>query len=110
MKLRGRLGELAERNFRLIFCSTTVSALGDGVSSIALVFAVLQINDSATALGIVLASRQVAMAAITLAAGVIADRLPIASSVIAIVCWLIVVVQPSAWAVRNAPIPEPVPA
>ncbi len=76
MKLRGRLGALAERNFRLAFTSTTVSALGDGVSTIALAFAVLQITDSPTKLGLVIASRQVANAAITLAAGVLADRLP----------------------------------
>jgi MFS transporter len=76
MELRGRLGALAERNFRLAFSSTTVSALGDGVSTIALAFAVLQITDSPTKLGLVIASRQVAMAAITLAAGVLSDRLP----------------------------------
>jgi MFS family permease len=71
-----RLGALAERNFRLVFSSTTISALGDGVSQIALAFAVLQVSSSASALGAVIASRQVAMAAITLAAGVLADRLP----------------------------------
>lgn len=76
MKLRGRLGALAERNFRLIFTSTTISAAGDGVSTIALAFAVLQITDSPSKLGVVIAARQVAMAAITLAAGVLADRLP----------------------------------
>jgi predicted MFS family arabinose efflux permease len=76
MKLRGRLGALAERNFRLVFTSTTVSALGDGVSTVALAFAVLQITDSPSKLGLVIAARQVANAAITLAAGVLADRLP----------------------------------
>jgi MFS family permease len=77
MELRGRLGALAERNFRLVFTSTTISAIGDGVAAIALVFAVLHIaHDSPTAVGIVLACRQVAAAVIALAAGVIADRLP----------------------------------
>jgi MFS family permease len=76
-ELRGRLGALAERNFRLVFTSTTISAIGDGVAAIALVFAVLHIaHDSPTAVGIVLACRQVAAAVIALAAGVIADRLP----------------------------------
>src|SRR5581483_8667476 len=52
-------------------------AIGDGVAAIALVFAVLHIaHDSPTAVGVVLAARQVAAAAITLAAGVVADRLP----------------------------------
>jgi MFS family permease len=74
--MTGRLGALAERNFRLVFSSTTISALGDGVSTIALAFAVLHISGSPSALGAVIASRQVAAAAITLAAGVWADRLP----------------------------------
>jgi MFS family permease len=77
MQLSGKLGALAERNFRLVFSSTTISAIGDGVAAIALVFAVLHIaHDSPTAVGVVLASRQVAAAAIALAAGVLADRLP----------------------------------
>ena len=76
MQLQGRLGALAERNFRLVFSSTTISAVGDGVTTIALAFAVLQITDSPSALGIVLAARQASAAAITVAAGVWADRLP----------------------------------
>jgi MFS family permease len=72
-----RIGALAERDFRLVFSSTTISAIGDGVASIALVFAVLHIaHNSPTAVGVVLACRQVAAAAVALAAGVIADRLP----------------------------------
>lgn len=75
--MRDRLGALAERDFRLVFSSTTISAIGDGVAAIALVFAVLHIaHDSPTAVGIVLACRQVAAAGIALAAGVLADRLP----------------------------------
>jgi len=76
MNLAGRVGALAERNFRLVFTSTTISALGDGVSTIALAFAVLQISGSPTSLGLVIAARQVAAAGITVAAGVWADRLP----------------------------------
>src|SRR5215468_11129384 len=76
VELRGRFGALAERNFRLVFSSTSVSAFGDGVSTVALAFAVLQIGGSATALGLVIAARQGAAAAITVAAGVLADRLP----------------------------------
>jgi MFS family permease len=72
-----RFGALAERDFRLVFSSTTISAVGDGVAAIALVFAVLHIShNSASAVGVVLACRQVAAAAVTLAAGVLADRLP----------------------------------
>jgi MFS family permease len=76
VNLGGRLGALAERNYRLFFSSTTISALGDGVAQIALVFAVLDISDSPASIGIVLASRQGAAALVTLAAGVWADRLP----------------------------------
>src|SRR5437899_12722040 len=71
-----RLGALVERNFRLLVSSTTVSALGDGVATIALAFAVLQVSNSPVALGAVIAARQAAQAAVTLAAGVVADRLP----------------------------------
>ncbi len=72
-----RLGALAERNFRFVFSSTTVSAVGDGVAYIALAFAVLAIShNSPTAVGVVLACRQAAAAVVTLAAGVVADRLP----------------------------------
>ena len=76
MALRIPTGALAERNFRLLFSSSTISGLGDGISLIALVFAVLQVSDSALSLGLVIAARQVADAAIVLAAGVWADRLP----------------------------------
>jgi MFS family permease len=70
------LGALAERNFRLLFSSATISGVGDGISNVALAFAVLEVSDSAVALGSVLAARQVANAGIVLAAGVWADRLP----------------------------------
>jgi len=76
VEFHGRLGALAERNFRLVFSSTSISALGDGVTTVALAFAVLHIGGSATSLGLVIAARQVAAAAITVAAGVWADRLP----------------------------------
>jgi MFS family permease len=76
VKLQGRLGALAERNFRLVFSSTTISAFGDGVTTVALAFAVLGITNSPTALGLVIAAKQASAAAITVAAGVLADRLP----------------------------------
>jgi MFS family permease len=76
MRSRRAVGALAERNFRYLFASSTISGLGDGISVVALVFAVLQVSDSAIALGLVLAARQIADAAIVLAAGVWADRLP----------------------------------
>src|SRR5262245_32823140 len=77
MQLKDRFGALAERNFRLVFSSVTISALGDGVTTIALAFAVLKIShNDPTAVGLVIAARQLSSAAITVAAGVWADRLP----------------------------------
>jgi MFS family permease len=76
VRLPDTLGALAERNFRFLFTSSTISGLGDGISLIALVFAVLQVSDSAVALGLVLAARQLANAGIVLVAGVWADRFP----------------------------------
>src|ERR671933_9798 len=68
-------GALTERNFRLLFTSTTISGVGDGISLVALAFAVLKVShNSAIVLGGVIAARQGANAAITLAAGVWADR------------------------------------
>jgi Major Facilitator Superfamily len=76
MAFRIPTGALGERNFRLLFSSSTISGLGDGISLVALVFAVLDVSDSAISLGLVLAARQVADAAIVLVAGVWSDRLP----------------------------------
>ena len=69
-------GPLGERPFRVLLASTTVSGLGDGVARVALAFAVFEITDSATALGAVIAARQLANAVAVLAGGVWADRLP----------------------------------
>jgi MFS family permease len=75
--LRERLGVLRERDYRLLFTATTVTTLGDGVATIALAFAVLHVTDgSATKLGLVIAARQVANAAVLLLGGVLSDRLP----------------------------------
>ena len=74
--MRERIGALAERNFRLVFSSTTISAFGDGVSTVALAFAILKIHNSPVAVSVVIASRQAAATVVTLAAGVLADRLP----------------------------------
>jgi MFS family permease len=77
--VRGRrassLGALVEREYRLLFSATVVTALGDAIALIALSFAVLDVSD-ATGLGIVLAARQGASAAVLLLGGVLSDRLP----------------------------------
>jgi len=75
--MRENLGALAERNFRFVFSSTTISAFGDGVSAVALAFAVLHVShNSFLAVTAVVAARQAAQTVVTLAAGVISDRLP----------------------------------
>ena len=74
--LRERLGPLVERDYRLLFSATTITTLGDAVAAIALAFAVLELHGaSATDLGIVIAARQGANAAVLLLGGVLSDRL-----------------------------------
>jgi MFS family permease len=74
--VRGRLGALEERPFRLLWLGQTTSALGDALIPVALAFAVLQVGGGAGALGLVLASYTLARAAFILVGGVWADRLP----------------------------------
>jgi MFS family permease len=76
VKLRGRLGALEEREFRLLWFSRVVSDFGDRFGVIGLAFAVLAIERSAAALAYVLAARTIASIALFLVAGVWADRLP----------------------------------
>jgi MFS family permease len=70
------LAALTERDFRNLYFARAFSLLGDGLVPVALAFAVLAIDNSAVALGAVLASRGVALVAFLLVGGVIADRLP----------------------------------
>jgi MFS family permease len=76
VKLRGRLGALEEREFRLLWLSRVVSDFGDRFGTIGLAFAVLGIEQSASALAYVLAARTLSSIALFLVAGVWADRLP----------------------------------
>jgi MFS family permease len=76
VKLRGRLGALEEREFRLLWFSRVVSDFGDRFGVIGLAFAVLAIERSAGALAYVLGARSVASISLFLVAGVWADRLP----------------------------------
>jgi MFS family permease len=67
---------LEERSFRALFFARALSLLGDGIVPVALAFAVLGIDRSATALGIVLAAQSVPRVALMLVGGVFGDRLP----------------------------------
>jgi MFS family permease len=70
------IAPLRNRNFAWYFASRFVNTLGNMMASIALAFAVLDITDSPTALGQVLAAHTVPMIALLLYGGVIADRFP----------------------------------
>jgi MFS family permease len=67
------LEALQEREYRLLFGATLTTSLGDAVGTIALAFAVLEIA-GATSLGIVLAVRLGASAAVLVFGGVLSDR------------------------------------
>jgi MFS family permease len=73
---RTSLGPLRERSFRWYFASRCSDTLGTMMAGIALAFAVLEITDSATALGQVLAAHTIPMVVLMLFGGVVADRFP----------------------------------
>lgn len=74
--LRSNLGALEERNFRLLWLGQTGSSIGDGLSFVAIAFAVLEIGGTATDIGIVFAAFFLPNVVFLLVGGVWADRLP----------------------------------
>lgn len=70
------LGALSEPQFRLLWIGQSTSALGDGLTFLAIAFAVLHIGGKATDLGLVFAAFFVAYISFVLVGGVWADRLP----------------------------------
>lgn len=74
--LRANLGALEERNFRLLWLGQTGSTIGDGLTFVAIAFAVLGIGGDATDIGIVFAAFMLPNVVFLLAGGVWADRLP----------------------------------
>src|SRR5665647_3148371 len=79
----GRLGLLRIRDFRNVFLAQSISVFGDGITPVALTFAVLGLTGSATDLGLVLAAQSLPLAALALVGGVWADRLPRAALMVA---------------------------
>ena len=75
MRLPARLDVLRLRNFRNLFIGEAVSLLGDGLFPVALTFGVLDLNNSGTDVGIVLAAFSLPMVLFTLVGGVWSDRL-----------------------------------
>jgi Transmembrane secretion effector len=76
MRVRRLAGPLEEPQFRNFFFARAFSMLGDAIVPVALAFAVLDIEQSASALGLVLASYTVPRVVLIMFAGVWADRLP----------------------------------
>lgn len=76
MTWRESLAPLRNRSFAWFFASRSVDVLGTMMAGVALAFAVLEMTDSTTALGQVLAARSIPLVLFLLVGGVIADRLP----------------------------------
>nr|WP_279672188.1 MFS transporter [Flexivirga meconopsidis] len=74
--MRESLEVLQERNFRWFFLSRSINMIGSMMTPVTLAFAVLHIDNSAGALGLVLAAQMGANVLFLLFGGVIADRLP----------------------------------
>jgi predicted MFS family arabinose efflux permease len=70
------LGPLGEPQFRLLWIGQSASAVGDGLTFLAIAFAVLHIGGKATDLGLVFAAFFAAYISFVLIGGVWADRLP----------------------------------
>jgi len=76
MRLEKWLGALHERNFRLYFLGQLTSAVGTGMTPVALAFAVLALpHGSASDVGAVLAAETVPLVVFLLVGGVAGDRL-----------------------------------
>ena len=107
MTWRESLAPLGDRPFRFFFASRAVNLWGTTMAPIALAFAVLEVEDSASALGQVLAARSIPMVLFLLVGGVLADRLgrrrvvQVANAVSvvsqALAAWLVVTGQAELW-------------
>jgi predicted MFS family arabinose efflux permease len=71
-----RAGALGERNFRYLVSARTISFFGTNLAPIAVAFAVLELTNSATDVGIAFACWTLAQISTLLIGGVVADRLP----------------------------------
>ena len=74
MTARESFAVLRESNFRWFFLARLVNLAGTMMAPVALAFAVLEVDDSASALGRVLAAHSIPMVVFLLIGGVIADR------------------------------------
>ncbi|WP_165356794.1 MFS transporter [Nocardioides zhouii] len=74
--MSGRLSPLGAPAFRWFFIGQVVNRAGSSMAGVALAFAVLDIEDSASALGWVVAASSVPTVVFMLLGGAIADRMP----------------------------------
>ena len=74
MTWRESLAPMREANFRWYFWARLVNLAGGTMGAVALAFAVLEVSDSPSALGTVLAAHSIPLVVFLLAGGVIADR------------------------------------
>jgi MFS family permease len=72
----GAFAPMRVPNFRWYFLSSFINMVGTTMAPVALAFAVLEVSDSPTALGAVLAANSIPLVVFLLFGGVIADRLP----------------------------------
>lgn len=75
-RLEGSFGVLTERNFLVFFIGYLASVIGYGMSPVAFTFAVLEKGYGIAGVSGVLAAETVALVALLLVAGVLADRIP----------------------------------
>ena len=76
MTWRDSFSPLRNASFAWYFASRTTDTLGTMMAGVALAFAVLELTDSATALGQVLAAHTIPLVVFLLYGGVLADRFP----------------------------------
>jgi MFS family permease len=75
MSTTPRVSPLAQRDFRLLFGGSGISAIGDQFTLVALPWLVLKLTGSPAALGLVLATMALPRAAFMLIGGAVVDRL-----------------------------------
>lgn len=76
MNVQKSLEALQDRDFRWFFTARSVSRVGSSMAPVALVFAILHVEQKASAIGLIMAGRTAAMVVFLLLGGVIADRFP----------------------------------
>lgn len=76
MRLPDALTPLSDRRFAWYYAGRVISLTGSMMAPVALAFAVLDISDSPSALGMVLAAQSIPLVVFLLVGGVVADRFP----------------------------------